>query len=424
MGHPVPEVLQRRSETPGHLAPLPDASGPNPLEPDQRQTGRYFPSLDGLRALAVGYVFIHHYSAGSWPLAGVARWGWTGVQCFFVLSGFLITGILWDSRDTTDRLRTFYIRRVLRILPLYYGVWFAILLATPLLRWRWSPPYLLWFLHFGNILRFIHWPLAIAPASTDHVIAAGGFVLFTGHLWSLCVEEQFYLVWPWLVYRFTSGRSLIRLTVALICILPVIRGVVYLACRTQHPGFLEQQALYRIMPFQVDGFAWGALLALLSRAPDRLRLLRKSNWLLLLGLVSIVALLAGRRLIEGNAPSRVDSAFVSTIGFSLIDFAAFTLILALTREASWISRVFSFAPLRRLGIVSYGFYVFHDLFHGVYRETVHWIAPATTRPVLLTALIAFGCTWLLAELSFRIYEKPFLRLKQRWQPVRRGQLVA
>src|SRR5580698_10512614 len=108
----------------------------------------YFPALDGIRALAFVMVLGQHYVA--------TPWGWTGVDIFFVLSGFLITGILFDSRDDPHRVRNFYIRRTLRIFPLYYGIFLVLLLSTPLIHWSWSRSWIAWPLYLGNYLRFLH----------------------------------------------------------------------------------------------------------------------------------------------------------------------------------------------------------------------------------------------------------------------------
>src|SRR5665213_1679679 len=95
----------------------------------------YYVALDGLRAVAVIMVFFKHYGEGKFFLF---NWGWTGVDIFFVLSGFLITGILYDSQQKPHRYRDFYIRRTLRIFPLYYAVWLVILLAAPIAQWQWN----------------------------------------------------------------------------------------------------------------------------------------------------------------------------------------------------------------------------------------------------------------------------------------------
>src|ERR1700742_2071666 len=106
---------------------LPVAGNTEKTAPENRV---FYPALDGLRAIAFLMVLLQHYLA--------VPWGWTGVNVFFVLSGFLITGILWDTRDTPHRIRNFYVRRALRIFPLYYAIALLFVLTTPLLHWHWT----------------------------------------------------------------------------------------------------------------------------------------------------------------------------------------------------------------------------------------------------------------------------------------------
>ena len=113
----------------------------------------YFPALDGIRAVGVLMVFFQHYEAALFPRLA---WGWAGVDIFFVLSGFLITGILYDTRSSPTRLRDFFLRRMLRIFPLYYGVLLAAAALTPVFHWLWNPAWILWFTYLGNYARFIY----------------------------------------------------------------------------------------------------------------------------------------------------------------------------------------------------------------------------------------------------------------------------
>ena len=165
----------------------------------------FYPALDGLRAIAFLMVFSNHYL--------FIPWGWAGVDLFFVLSGFLITGILFDSRNDPHRIRNFYVRRTLRIFPLYYGV---MLLLIPFayrgLSWSW----LVWPAYLGNYARVIgpytsRSPLQrLADFQPGLQVTIHGIyrqILFLGHFWSLCVEEQFYLVWPWIVFWIRDRRS-------------------------------------------------------------------------------------------------------------------------------------------------------------------------------------------------------------------------
>ena len=116
---------------------------------------KFYPALDGFRAVAVLMVFYQHYIGINEPQL---NWGWTGVDFFFVLSGFLITGILYDTRNATHRFRDFYVRRTLRIFPLYYGVLLAGLCLNPIFHWQWHPAWILWPLYLGNYVRSSGFP--------------------------------------------------------------------------------------------------------------------------------------------------------------------------------------------------------------------------------------------------------------------------
>ncbi|HEV2619749.1 MAG TPA: acyltransferase, partial [Acidobacteriaceae bacterium] len=188
---------------------------------DIRPGGRaYYPALDGLRAFSFFGVFLWHYLA--------VPYGWAGVDIFFVLSGFLITGILYDTRDDPFRVRNFYIRRTLRIFPLYYAVFLAILVVAPRMHWAWSWQWLAWPLYLGNFLRFLY-PhqntyFEAVFANADLVSQARfGIDLHLGHFWTLCIEEQFYLVWPWIVFAIRDRRRLIAICAACILFVPLAR---------------------------------------------------------------------------------------------------------------------------------------------------------------------------------------------------------
>ena len=204
-----------------------DASAEAPKLP------RYYFALDGLRAIAVLMVFCQHYGAVK---AWVFGWGWTGVDVFFVLSGFLITGILYDSRDKPRRYRDFYIRRTLRIFPLYYAVWLAILLLAPVAQWQWNWRWTLWPAYVGNYARFLFLHVPGDPYQFDRLTFGaavqryfgGPMHLWIGHFWSLCVEEQFYLVWPCVVYTVRKRETLIRICMGVIVCMPLLRWLITL----------------------------------------------------------------------------------------------------------------------------------------------------------------------------------------------------
>ena len=195
-------------------------------------------------------------------------WGWTGVDLFFVLSGFLITGILYDTRDLPGRVRTFYVRRTLRIFPLYYGVLLLLVLLTPLMHWQWSAFWWAWPAYLGNYLRFLqfgHATPALQQAMFGQLTSgtAAGVVVYMGHFWSLCVEEQFYLVWPWVVFAVRDRRRLMACCIAAVVVTPIAR----VAIAAVAPPFFMVPLVGTVVltPLRADALLLGGLIALLLR---------------------------------------------------------------------------------------------------------------------------------------------------------------
>ena len=374
----------------------------------------FFPALDGLRALAFLMVFGQHYLS--------LAWGWTGVNVFFVLSGFLITGILFDSRDDPHRARNFYVRRALRIFPLYYGLFAVLLLLTPAMHWRWSRGWLLWPLYLGNFLRFLS-PLAAIPHTALEYAADGHLTsqtfprseLFLGHLWSLCVEEQFYLLWPWVVFWLRDRRRLL-----LLCGAAVVTGPLFRLWLQAHaPAWMVRgELLYRFTPAQLDALLLGGLIALLWRGSQRVLLVRVAPFAAAAG----TALFAAYLIFVAHGWVMYPETYPRwsfTGGLLFIDLYAAALIVCALRPGSWTYRLLHVRPLRWVGRLTYGAYVFHDLLHGFFVHlVVHSGVPLLAEDGYArryaTAALAFGGTLLLAWLSFRYLESPFLDLKDRW----------
>ena len=381
---------------------------------DSNARAAYYPALDGLRAIAVVMVFFQHYGAGRAWLFG---WGWTGVDIFFVLSGFLITGILYDSREKVRRYRDFYVRRTLRIFPLYYFVWGVILVVTPVALWQWSWRWGLWPAYVGNYARFLFRHVPGDPYRFDRITfgprVSGWFGypvnLYLGHLWSLCVEEQFYLVWPLIVYQVRRRETLMRICVAVIVLSPVLRGV--LSVTVPHDQ-LHMELLYRSLPTRLDALLIGGLIALSLRGREQAVVRRVRRPMLLMSAVLFVVLYLMcvkvlRLGLEGSA-----SSWVGVFGFTLIDVFAAALILECVHPGSWLGAVLRAKPLRGLGVVSYGFYVYHDLFHDFYSHAAHRYFPDEAYG--MTVLLAFAGTLAIAMVSYRVIERPWLRLKDRF----------
>lgn len=375
-------------------------------EPENRA---FFPSLDGVRALAFLMVVEQHYLA--------LPWGWSGVDIFFVLSGFLITGILFDSRDDLYRVRNFYLRRSLRIFPLYYGVFLVLLLTTPLMHWRWTWSWLAWPLYLGNYLRFLHPYTYGSPWAVVADAQIGGtrfpqYRLFLGHFWSLCVEEQFYLFWPWVVFFVRSRRALLWICAACVVLVPLARAWGDSALSA---NMLKAEILYRVTPFRLDALLLGGLAALWYRGSQRDLMLRAASWVFWFCTAAVAIYLAQGIL---HNTFYVAPSWQLTWGLSFIDLYALSLLLVTIQPGTWLYRIFGWRPLRWLGRISYGAYVFHDMLdmpikkftEGVVTPHIHSHFGGNLTGFLMA--LSFSCVT--AWLSFRFFESRFLNLKDRW----------
>ena len=386
----------------------------------------FFPALDGLRAVAFLMVFAQHFYH--------LPWGWTGVNGFFVLSGFLITGILFDSRDAPHRARTFYIRRTLRIFPLYYGIFLLLLVSQPLFHWQWSIGWAAWPLYLGNFLRFLT-PLSMVPSTAQQLAGDAqlqsavwpSIKLSMGHFWSLCVEEQFYLVWPWIVFQIRSRRALLWLCGVVVVAMPLVRVLV----NGHAPGWmLDGELLYRVTPFQLDSLLLGGLISLLYRGSWREQMLKLGHamaWVLMA--VAVVYCARTFHVHEHNwRMSYVYPTWRLTWGLTFINLLSAALILSVLRPGGFLYRVFCLPPLRWLGRISYGAYVFHGMLHFL----LYYLGSERADAILLRhgpifaaiarmrfeigSLVLLGCTLLISWLSFRFFEGPIISLKNRWAP--------
>ncbi len=376
-----------------------------PESPASHRT--YFPALDGLRALALLLVFVSHYAGA--PILG------EGVNVFFVLSGFLITGILWDTREQPSRVRNFYMRRTLRIFPLYWGLFLLLWLTTPLIHWQWNRYWLFWPAYLGNHLLFTAPRLPIEQWQLVALAQLGrrghGTVLMMGHFWSLCVEEQFYLLWPWAVF-FLPRRALLWLCGVVALVLPFAR--VWAPHIVSEQSFRDNIA-FRILPFQLDALLIGGGLALLLRGGSREWLLRQARWAA--DAAMAFALIYVYCRVDLHIPW-LHQPFLGDLGMitwqlSVTNLLSAAVILGCLQPACLTHRLLHWGPGRALGRISYGAYVCHDLFHVEYGYMAQRLMPNSTHVGALTLLFAAVGTVVLASLSFRCFEQPILRWKDR-----------
>jgi peptidoglycan/LPS O-acetylase OafA/YrhL len=366
------------------------------------------PELDGLRGVAILLVIFYHYTNGS-PLApanGLAFYvqrsaagGWTGVDLFFVLSGFLIGGILIDARGSDSYFRTFYIRRFFRIIPIYY-LWICLYIAlvsaaraaiqARSFSGRELPHGFEVYAHFLFIQNFLPFASTAVP---------GMWGAWFGHLWSLAVEEQFYLVAP-LMIAWLSPRWLTTALGAIVCCAPVFRTLLLL-----HVTRID---VTHLMPARADAFALGILAAIVWRTPAaRLWFERNIRFFYWTGGL----LLTGYGLLCWYAPGSRSFDIVS-FGFTWIGiFYALLLLIVLTARNGWVAGAMRMAWLREVGRVSYCMYVIHLMvglsMYAVLLRARPQIATVAGAAVALLAAIA---TYAVARLSWTLFEGPLVRI--------------
>jgi peptidoglycan/LPS O-acetylase OafA/YrhL len=322
-----------------------------------------------------------------WPCP-VTSFGWAGVDLFFVLSGFLITGILVDSRDAPRRAQTFYLRRALRILPLYYGVLVVFFVVAPLAGVGHSPMYAAlendqtWYWTY-----LCDWRLSLHHPP---------FVTYLTHFWTLSIEEQFYVVWPFVVW---AGSTTTIRRVAWVIIIGACALRALLIIRNPHTA-----VPHSLLPCRIDALAIGAVLALTLREPDGAH--RLARWVprVAAGGAVAMALVVAITLARG-ADSQTNPLMV-TLGLPAIDWACAGLVFMAAQTSP---RLLEHPLLRAAGRYSYGIYVYHIFVEWPLAQHVLGLRQGT----LAHATFSVSATAVVAGLSFHLYESPLLRLKDR-----------
>ena len=367
------------------------------------------PVLDGTRGIAILAVLLFHFIAPenrdglvNSTVSWVFSYGALGVDLFFVLSGFLITGILYDARTDEHYFRNFYMRRLLRIFPLYYGVLAIIFLVLPLF------PELR-----GNELTGLraHQAWAWLYAVNIYLAIHDGWVLsYIEHFWSLAVEEQFYLIWPLAVWLL-AAKPRVFLTFSLLVAVASFIGRIVASAAGAGPVVLEV-----LTPFQLDALAIGGFFAVYLRLPGGEAGARRLVVpLALAGLALLVIQLSGRHLTaRGNVLESLRGG-----AFHLL-LAALLLKGLLGPVSSGWTRCLLSRPLAFLGKYSYGLYVYHHFFsyyfsaHRTDLILAARLGCSNMMAILLQAAAGIAASIVIAWLSFEFFEKHFLKLKRYW----------
>ena len=354
--------------------------------------------LDGVRGIAILLVLVWHYFTNQivcQPKSFLSYWRhatsltWSGVDLFFVLSGFLIGGILLDHRNTSNYFRVFYLRRVCRIFPLYFVV-LALFVALSVTSIAISPS-------FQSLFHdpFPLWSYATFTQNICMSIRGGYGPRWLNITWSLAVEEQFYLFVPLLIY-FLRRRILLPVLILVILAAPILRCA--------FPGF----AASFNTPWRADSLLSGVALAVLVRWHSFVTTVQQHRRLLLL---LFVAMLGGAAVMTLRpAPfgafnhSWLAGLFAVFILLAFVDAEPRLGSLLRTRVLVWV------------GQISYGIYLFHEavsgLLHGALRHSKPQIRTLSDAGITISALCI---TIFLAAISFRFFEQPILRFGHRFQ---------
>jgi peptidoglycan/LPS O-acetylase OafA/YrhL len=368
------------------------------------------PALDGVRGLAVLSVLLYHFVAQTVATNGFERvldwalaYGLLGVDLFFILSGFLITGILYDARDEPDYFRSFYMRRVVRIFPLYYGVLAVVFFIVPLIpslretslgrlhehqAWAW--------LYGVNVYLSFH--------------GGWGALSYLDHFWSLAVEEHFYFVWPLLIWLFRkSPRALLRLALGVALLSFASRMVASLAG-------VDQVVTVVLTPFQLDALCLGGFFAIYVREAGVDNVVKRALLPMAAAALMVAILAFGIQHYSEVGPLALQPL---RRGMYRILLAALLLWAFAAPASSLVSRFFRSRPMVTLGKYSYGLYVYHHFLS--YYFTTHRtefelgrLVGSHTLAVAIQAVVGIGLSMAVAWVSFEYFEKPFLRLKRFW----------
>jgi peptidoglycan/LPS O-acetylase OafA/YrhL len=340
---------------------------------------KYHKELDGVRAIAVLMVIFFHFffDLNLHPLlTKVANFGRTGVSLFFVLSGFLITRILVATKESPGYFSSFYVRRALRIFPLYYLFLTLIFIILPLISGKPFPPFSLQMYNWTYLQNF-----ALA-FRWEHVSPR--------HLWSLSVEEHFYLFWPLLIYLLSVGK----IVLASISIIVMAFVVKYFMIEYDY-------AAYYFTFARIDELAMGALLAILEIKNKLIE--RNANKLLLISVILAIPTFALMTIFTD-----IDNTIIQIVKYNLLAFTFMSMIgyVISLRETGLVKRFLRTKPMVFSGKISYGIYIYHPLCIAAVWD----VFPKMNLVMLF--VIAVGFTFLVASASYYLFELNFLKLKR------------
>ncbi len=353
----------------------------------------YYPALDGLRGVAIILVIaLHNFNFNNYFF-----FGWLGVDLFFVLSGFLITGILLNSMGERKAIGNFYMRRILRIFPVYYLALFICLLVIPLLvkpepNLEYYRENLFWLLTYLQ-----NWLFIFKEPYGDQLLL---------HTWSLAIEEQYYLLWPAIIILVKNPRRLLSMLITFLVLIIIGRPIIWLS----GTGDFSYATLYTYT--RVDGLVVGSMLALILRI--------KPDFPAKFSTILVLFLAALNFAFYFLSLEIMDLPYLAFTGYTTIAFL-FGLIVyeAVKGDSRIIHFVLNRSALKFLGRISYGLYVYHWPLYLLLAPRLALLLSvrgylsdgyAVSASAIATTILAIFISWL----SYRYLEKPFLALKNRF----------
>ncbi|MCZ2459264.1 MAG: acyltransferase [Chitinophagales bacterium] len=362
------------------------------LESGEKLHKNYVPELDGLRGIAIILVVTFHYLGFRFTIFSI---GWSGVDLFFVLSGYLITSRLISSIHRKNYFSRFYLNRVLRLFPLYYAVLICFYFILPLFISR----------EYFHSMAFYRENAVAFFTFFENWVFMGYPDLKENHLiifWSLGVEEQFYLIWPLFIFYFYKVKRIRTILGVWIILCIVLRVILYRMDNSNYQIYLYN-TFCRMDSFIIGAFLFFVHKEILKPAPRYIVP------------VNTVILIAGI-IIWGTS---VLSPFIATVGLtSMAIFYAGIIDIAVKRKYKWFTTLLNRKWLIFTGKISYGLYIFHWLvirfcYAPVYR-TIHsyWDIPDKVN-VYLTLFICCLASVVVSVLSFKYFESYFLKLKMK-----------
>ncbi len=367
------------------------------------------PELDGIRGLAILLVLVWHYFAtlvhpepGSWLRAAkvACGLGWSGVDLFFVLSGFLLGGILLEHQDSPTYFKTFYARRACRILPVYFALVIAFAVASGLLQGTRNKGFVHLFDRPMPLWSYFTFTQNFVMVSVSDFGAP-----FLSATWSLAIEEQFYLFLPLLI-RFVPRGPLPGVLILLIVAAPICRGLLW---SEEAPGF----AGFVLMPARADALLLGVLAAVAIRDPGFATAFARSR----VALGCVFAGLFGGMVVLAVYGWRLPHIATHLAGqFWIAAFYAMLIVWTSAKPSGALGALMRFPALRALGVVSYAVYLFHlpvlEIVFALARGQPPALRAMSDAMLVLASLVV---TIGLAALSWRLVERPLLRLGHRFK---------